>query len=483
MQLLFDLLHNLSKDEKRLYNQYKRKGRFNAIHTEYLAHTTYNKQLDKQIYEQHFADVSKPFYSMQKRFLLDDIVTVLLSYSNLQNPHYNLMRAFAKGQLFLDRKNGDAALHYLTEAHQLAREGAEPFFKLSILRARKAAVCLSGTPSFAEYEALLEEEAAAMNALPGSFSLLDIKQALRLLRTNTDELSQEELLKKATHYKNLAEQLRPASPEEDTEFELLEIEGIYYELSGELIAYHKSLVNSFKQHEKTIQGDAYDGRYYRLLNMALQSGLKVGDFLLLSGLIYRTSKLLDTIPSPHRERFLPAYLETVALYHFHENDMPTALRMLEELLELKYIETERYVRCVYYRLAIMLAAHLAMQAKDELHKYREQMPELAQQPGFKILEVMIAADRHQNRNELALLVEGYKNNFRKAGIHKSYIDCLQMMQAWTEARPVRLRQARFFPEDWEEVLRVDLWLKAKLENQFYYNLLNEEWQQRRKVIN
>ncbi len=38
------------------------------------------------------------------------------------------------------------------------------------------------------------------------------------------------------------------------------------------------------------------------------------------------------------------------------------------------------------------------------------------------------------------------------------------------------------PPHMEQILRIDLWLKAKFESNFYYNLIIEEWIKRRKVF-
>jgi hypothetical protein len=56
-----------------------------------------------------------------------------------------------------------------------------------------------------------------------------------------------------------------------------------------------------------------------------------------------------------------------------------------------------------------------------------------------------------------------------------------LIQQYLERKPLRSRPLHIFPAEWEQTLRIDLWLEAKLHNWFYYNALLELWQERRRV--
>ncbi len=483
MQALFDLLHSLSKDEKRLYKQHQREGRFQAIYEAYLANSTYDKEIDREVYDKEFSDVSRPFYSMQKRALLDDVITVLFSYSNLQQSFYQHLRAIAKGKMLLERRQGELALQYLEEAQKIASENdTEAFSQLSSLRAQKAALTISQKPSFAAFEALSEQERALMLTIQDGNSLTDTIQALTLLKLNFDGLTEQEIQTKA---QALMEQHQPMTLTKDCsqiDFQKLEIKQLYHELMEDPVSFHRELVQYFKSLEKNLESER-DERYYRLLNLTLRSGLQVGDFLLLSGLIYRTSKFMDGLEGDFREGFLADYLETCALYHYYENELNKAIKQMETLFLLKTVPNDQAIRCTYYYVAMLIAAHLPQQGNGFLSKQVKKYNELDGQPGRILLKLMLDVDEHKDIEELSLRIDRYKNEFRKAGGLKREISCLQMIQQYLEKKTPKYKAQSFFQEDWEEVLRVDLWVQAKLDNQFYYNMIQEAWQNRKQVIN
>lgn len=483
MQALFDLLHSLSKDEKRLYKQHQRERRFLAIYEAYLANNTYSKDIDRKVYDAAFSDVSRPFYSMQKRALLDDVITVLLSYSNLQQSFYQQLRAIAKGKMLLQRRQGELALEYLEEAQKIASESdTEQFSRLSVLRAQKAALTISQKPSFKAFEALSEQEGALMLTINGGNSLTDTIQALTLLHLNFDGLSEDEIEHKAEALMAHHQPLTMTKDATAVDFQKLEIKELYHNLAGDPVSFHKELVQYFKSVEKNLENER-DERYYRLLNLTLRSGLQVGDFLLLSGMIYRTSKFMEHLEGDLKQRFLPDYLETCALYHYYDNELNKAIGQLETLFKIKSVTEEQAIRCTCYYMAMLIAAHLPEQGNRFLAKQVKKYSDFEGQPARVILNIMLDVDEHKDSEELSLRIDRYKNEFRKAGGLKREIACLQMIQQYLEKKTPKLKASSFFPEHWEEVLRVDLWVQAKIDNQFYYNMIQEAWQERKQVIN
>lgn len=481
MRVLFDLIHSLSKDEKRLYNLHKRKGRFQKIYDAYVAAGKFDKAIDRRVYQKEFSDVSKPFYSMQKRSLFDDIVTVLLSYSNLQDPVFKLSRSLAKSQILLSRQNIEAAKYYLKEAMELATSGEDPVLQLLVVRLQLIVEESEKEGTFAAYEQLMNRQKALIEEISQDKSLKTIKQALYLLKENRDKLSPEERKQKAQHYMSAAQQIEADLKPADINFERLEVDALYAEITSNLVGHHKELVALYKQVEKEELEDK-TARYFHLLNLVLRSALRVGDFLMLSGLIYKTNKLLEYTPEDIRVDFLPDYLETCALYHYYENELQTAIEEIERVLELPNADEAQIRRCTMYHIAFLIAANLQEKAGEELNKQEQKHKFLQGDYNSIVFRVLIAVDLHQDADEISLNIDRYKNELRKQEDTKAYIDCLQMIQNFLEKKTVRLKEVKFLDQDWENVMRVDLWLSAKMDNKFYYNLMTDAWQQRKQVF-
>lgn len=478
MQVLHELLHSLSKDEKRLYHQHKRNGRFQKIYEVYMAHPVFNKQIDKDLYDKEFTDVSKPFYSMQKRSLFDDVVTVLLSYSNLQIPEYKLPRALAKAQILLERKVAGAAVYYLEEARQQTDDGTDPTVLLTLVRAQKNAEEQLGQATFTTYLNLIREEQELVQRLAKRQDLPSLKEALRLLKRNAENFPDEVVRHHADEIMQ-AVKAQPAQGQLDL-FHRLEIDSIYHAIRGESDVYHRQVVQVYKEVEKQ---EASSATYYRLLNEVLRNAIRVGDFLLLSGLIYKTNKVVEQNPEAMGVEFLPDYLESCALYHFYENELPTALREMEQLLKQPKLPRGQHERCLYYYLAMLVAAHLPQQALDSLAQHLKANTYLQDHPANDLFRAVMAVDMHHNDDDVALRLERSKMEYRKDLALKPYLECALAIQAYLERKPIRGRALHFFAEDWEPIMRIDLWLDAKLENKFYYNLITEEWESRKTVFN
>jgi len=483
MLVLYELLHSLSKDEKRLYNLHKRNGRFQKIYEAYLAHGTFSKQIDKEVYDKEFSDVSKPFYSMQKRSLFDDVVTVLLSYSNLQLSPYRLARALAKAAILLERQKPKAALYYLEEASQLVTDETDPSIKLQLVRTRKEAEAQLGESSFAQFVELMRNEEAIVEGLQRGTDLGTVQQALSLLHQNHDQLSDEERQLEADRLLAHLPEVPALADLTDLEFfQRLEVERLYHDIKGTPEQHHGNLVRAFKELERQEEAP-FSPRYFRLLNTVLWNALKVGDFLLLSGLIYKTDKLLEAPDAEPPADFLSGYLESAALYHFYENDLPTAIRECEQLLSFDTLAPEQVERVTFYHLSMMIAAHLPQQGEEALDLQLKRHRFLRTMPLSTLYRVILSVDQHKDEDELSLSIERHKREFRKLGNNKAIIDNLQLIQSWLDKKNVKPRYIPFMPTEWEELLRVDFWLQAKLDNQFYYNLVAEAWQNRKQVFN
>jgi hypothetical protein len=482
MQVLFDLLHSLSKDEKRLYHQHRRDGRFQKIYEAYLASAAFHKNLDRDLYEKEFTDVSKPYFSMQKRSLMDDVVTVLLSYSNLQIPQYKLPRNLAKAQILLERGSPAAAVYYLEEAAQLVTEDLQPNVALSLVNAQKRAEELLGTANFSKYVKLVRDEKRLLWDLFHRPDLNAIRQALQLLKRNSEQFTEDVVAQHAEELIGMARNLTDTAKAKANLLDALEVELQYHDLVGRGEDFHRELVHRYKQVEANQPTDGHTEEYYRVLNLTLQNALRVGDFLLMSGLIYKTGKVLEYEPEKFPASCLPDYLEVSALYHFYENELSLALREMEDLLRLPKVQQAQLARCTYYYLSFLVAAHLPIQAKENLERHARKYPFITEYPAFDVFRMVVSVDMHESADELSLTIEGLKPDLRRDSITRPQLDALQLIQAYLERKALRTKPLHLFPAEWEQAMRVDLWLEAKVNNSFYYNAMLELWQERRKVF-
>jgi hypothetical protein len=155
---------------------------------------------------------------------------------------------------------------------------------------------------------------------------------------------------------------------------------------------------------------------------------------------------------------------------------------MEQLFRIKDVPYEQWERCCFYYLSLLLAAHLPQQAREWLETQCRRQPRLAEHPNTGVFKVLLAVDMHDDTNELLLGLEGLKREYRKQENTKAHLECIQAIEAYLEKKPQKLKPLSFFQEDYEPLMRVDLWLQAKRNNQFYIQLVNEIWQERKKVI-
>ena len=483
MLILYELIHSLAKEEKRLYQLHKREGRVQRIYEGYQRALQYSKELDQQLYQDHFSDVSRAFYSMQKRTLMDDILVVLQAYSNSQHPGYQFIRLYGRAQVLLHRGMGEAAAAYSQEAYDTAQAAGNAEHAVLALRTQQDALLLSGEPSLRRYEELLNLEREHARQLGPREQLLKLRHSLRLLKLNVDRLEEPALLQAAQGYYDQLRALPGLDQAEDLPLQLerLACEDLYFQIIGQPEVFHRELTAYYKRFAPA-QAAADPLSYYRLVNHVLRSGLRSGDFLLLTGLTYKLGKELGNLRPDVARDFLPAYLETSALFSFYETDLPQALKLIDQVIRIDELDRDQLVRCVFYRMAMLVAAHLPAQAREEIGLYSTTLPELADEPLLWLLEVLIAIEAKESADDTLFRIERHRNALKRRKDNRQMLDALGQLANFIEKKRGREKALRVMPPDWENLLRVDLYIRAKQESSFYYNLLLDEWKRRRKVF-
>lgn len=481
MQILFDLVQSLSREEKRLYQLHKREGRIQHIYEAYLKALRFTKALDQDTYQEHFSDVSRAFYSMQKRALMDNILTVLLEYSNNQHPGYQFNRLYGRAKVLLERRMGEAAVQYGEEALERAHAASAAEAAMGAVRLQQQALVLSKNPSLKLYEQLTQLEAELAERSEKQKVLERCLNLLTLLRINTDGDDAEQIAEKATAFIQPVHDMAMAEDQYELQMGRLACLELYHDLVGKAESYHRTLSAYVAKHVTPTSG-LPRLQQYELINRHLKSGLAVGDFLMLTGAIYRLNKEAESLPESIQAAFLPDYLEVSALFYFYENDIPASLAQLAKAQQLMGVDHAQQLRVLFYRFAILLAANLPTQGLEEIENCLQRVPELADNGLLYVLEVLFHLDLDPTGTEATLLIERHRNTLRKRKSGRHLLEILATIEQFVEKRKYRPKPIQVFPSDWEDILRIDLWLQAKAQGSFYYNLLTQRWHARRKVF-
>ena len=483
MQALYDLVHSMAKEEKRLYHQHGRQSRFTNIYKGYLAAHQYTKELDRELYQKHFASFSKAFYSMQKSALLDDLLAVLLEYSNSSRPEFCQLRLRAKSDVLLFRQQPDPALNYLRQALECAGQGNDSRCTLRLLEDYRDALSRSETATWEEYARILERILETRQSLERFLPVEQAQQALSVIIATARQSGQPEEYR--THAWQYVAQLQALAGETPCRVTIqAAFEGEYqYALAFEQpLERHRRLVQAERN---SVKADYPRPLRMRIVNLLLRSSMECGDFLLINGIIYKANKDIPQLSEADRLEFLPAYYELCSLYHFYENELATATNEVTQLIALPHLSEADLVRHRTTKVAYQIAANLPRAATEALQELFEQHPDTRQDLFVRLLELMIAVESNQ-REEALTHVQRMRVLLRKSidarklSHYRLYLELVQKLLA---KKKVVWQDVPGFNLGWQVPLKPNLWLKAKIENKFYYNYILNDWQGLKKILN
>jgi hypothetical protein len=243
--------------------------------------------------------------------------------------------------------------------------------------------------------------------------------------------------------------------------------------------YHRSLL---KIYQSELKKDNHTSIQHELLNVVLRSGIRCGDFLNLSSFIYKADKEIKAYPEKYSPAFLASYYESCALYHFYDNNPSEAIKSIEWVLASPHISHITLERCFYYYASMLLAGYLPLQARDVIIRYKKQHPALAYNPLMGVMDIIIAIENHVDRADIDILLTSFPIIYEQTVENAHLFEAHALLHLFVEAKTVVPKNIQLFPPNWEQTLRVDLWLKAKMENKFYYHLILDGWQERKKVF-
>jgi hypothetical protein len=483
MQALYDLVHSMAKEEKRLYHQHGRQSRFTNIYKGYLAAHQFSKELDRELYQKHFASFSKAFYSMQKSALLDDLLAVLLEYSNSSRPEFCQLRLRAKSDVLLFRQQPDPALNYLRQALECSEQGGNLRTTLRLLEDYRDALSRSESATWEEYERTLGRIQETRQSLARFLPVEQAQQALSVIIATARQSGQgEDYRARAWQY---VEQLQAFAADEPCHESIrAAFEGEYqYGVAFESpLARHRRLVQAERN---SLKADYPRPLRLRIVNLLLRSSMECGDFLLINGIIYKTNKDIPQLTEAERLEFLPAYYELCSLYHFYENELPTATTEITQLIALPHLHEADLVRHRTAKVAYQIAANLPRAAADALQELFEHHPDTRQDLFVRLLELMIAVESNQREDAIALVQRmrvllRKSLDARKLAHYRLY---LELVQKFLAKKKVVWQDVSGFNLGWQVPLKPNLWLKAKIENKFYYNYILHDWQGLKKILN
>jgi hypothetical protein len=251
---------------------------------------------------------------------------------------------------------------------------------------------------------------------------------------------------------------------------------------------HTDLLAFYSKHYAKDKSDFSKDKYL-YLNQLLKSAIRNGDFLNLDSLIYITDRLLDKLPEETAAIFLSNYYECCGLFHFFEIDTPLALKEIRQVLEREPEESELYERCLKYLFSMLIATHLSGVAIEEMQKRLN--GKFRNDPFFDIISILVAVEQHNSTEYVLSLIDNAKDrvqfnikqNEGNVPQLKDYLLAINQLEAFIQHKPYISGVANLLPSNSEMILRIDLWIHAKQENKFYYNLLLQDtWLNRKQVF-
>ncbi len=463
MIALFNLIKSLSKEEKRLYTTYGNPSKFQCIYQSYLKANEFSKSLDSEIFTNYYLENSKAYYSMQKKELYEDILNVLLERSNPNNPFYQYYKSIAKIGILLNRGLGDDARTYAKS------------LKLDLNQFSTAQINLLHELTFLAFESSKKasylEFVRFLNAVPNQWDFQRVVLLkIKLLNLNFDDLDIEKIQTFASEiYQEIKSVEGPTI--------LLKMASIQaLNLKQDYEGAHKELTHVYMSHYKDIlnQKDALD-----CLITLMKSCLKNGDFLLLNSILYKTESKIHIIPEELKLDFLIQYYENAALFHFYENDLPTALKEIQFVINNSnnFHLTER---CICYRMAMLVAGDLQFQLTNELQELSIKYPEIIKNPYIIICDILASINNQVPKSELDQKIEKLEA-IAKSNNQKNILAAAKMLTDFIYSQKYPGETVQIFPAEWEQILIVNLWIKAKIDRVFYYNLIIDEWLKKRKI--
>ena len=477
MQALYDLIHGMAKEEKRLYNLHGRNSRFTQIYKGYLGATEYSKAVDRDIFQKHFSTFSKAFYSMQKNALLDDVLAVLLEYSNSSHEDFNIHRYRGKYEVLRYKGLHDQALNYIQSALESSEKQNAPLQKLRLLEDYRDTLAVSSSATWEDYEKTIAQIDDLKKALAAGQQVQQLQQQLDVLiitcqhQKDADGKLQAVALDTVSTLKELA--ATEGSAEAKTAAFWSEYR--FSKAFEDKFALHKRLVVLEKQVAK--ENFPKDVRL-QAVNLLMESSLECGDFLLINGLIYKTQKELDLLTPLQRKNFLPKFLELSSIYHFYENDLTLAQKEINDLIKLEDQADTDILRYYFHKMAILIAANLPRGASEAIAELIERQPKTDTDITVKMAELIVTINQN-NREEALVRLQKLRALLRKSTDARKlshYRAFLDMLQKYLLKKPFSYQEISALETDWNDLLKLNLWLKSKIDNSFYYNAILNYWQ-------
>ena len=481
MRVLHQLVQSLSKEEKRLYTVHGRQTNIRKIYQNYLKMGEFSRTSDKQIYEEDFSEFSKAYYSLLKRDLLDDVLAVLLEYSNQDNLDYKFIRLYAKVRLLILRGQGEATEMYIDELTFLANELKVPEFQLLVAHIQKESVLCNPKMTLERWEKITAQEDSIKAMLVQTNPISRIEVAFKLLQNNPEGNEPEEIHHQAQAYYEQLKSIINQSKDKEQLFDCVELELLYLKITHQYDVLHQRSLMLYREWEKFPLSDI---RRIRALSWLMQASLRAGDFLQLQGLIYKISREQHQLEAESLP-YLNDYREAAALYYFYENELTSSIKELEAILAQPQLPADRFQRILIYLAIVALTASLPNRADQAIQKFRQEFPETHLHWLLDIIETLVKIDQNVSKEKVIRLVDTIQIQLKQVETLKStrhYRAAIKLISTFLDKKNIlTAKPISILPDDWEPIIRVDLWIMAKKKNKFYHELIAQTWQQRKKV--
>lgn len=243
---------------------------------------------------------------------------------------------------------------------------------------------------------------------------------------------------------------------------------------------HRKLLKLYQTIEKE---NPQSNFRYELLNIVLNSAVRCGDFLNLSTLFYKVNKEIEVEPDKFLGKFLSSYLESRSLYNFYDNNIIQSIKDIESTLNNPTISLVTQERVFFYSVSILIGGYLPLQARNLIIDFKKKLPDLKLNPLLLFFEIVTAVENHEESALIIELAKKMREIFSEDEHTKNIFKAVDEILLFTEKQKFEpLNFIPLFPENWEQTFMINFWIKAKLQNKFYYNMICDNWIQCRKVF-
>lgn len=471
MQGLYDFIHSLTKEEKRIIKMNPLSPHEMIIYDTYLCEKNYSPELDQKIFENHFQGVTRSYYSMVKRNLLENLILLLLEKYD-KKPLYKSLRYLLYYYVLASKKVRSALPYYLQKLIEV-KETENPILNSHILR-------------------ILWEEGSRSDFFPHD-KLFKILQAF---------LQDHQALNKILHqYNILLEDQFPDAQQLDSIQLPKNIEKGWQMVKKIVTKYHNyqdesisnrlhQFLRRFEHHYQKEKQRWQNEAYLQFFTLLLRSALDNGDFILLHQLTHEYPYWSSQVPRSLKIKYFALVRAYLAIYTFLEGEVTTAFWHIRESIE--YTEDPHLPYVQIYHLLFLISTYRFKEALLLLQQGAYQNLFVPNHfPGIYAIQILLHIwNKEKSVYDLSLLITRYLTIVPKKKLYTperkllryidKHLDELSKVSSLSAFTP--LPSIDPFPPELYPLLKLSEVWEAYWHQRNYHQFQIQNWKKRKKVF-